>query len=256
MRYAITVEYDGAGYSGWQRQLNAPTVQQTVEEALRVLTGEETVIVGSGRTDAGVHAAGQVAHFDTARELDVYRFRYSLNALLPEDVKVVKMQRVADNFHAQYSAKQKTYSYGMYISRTPSPLRRGRFVRITPPFDVEKFVAAARMFEGEHDFKAFGNVGSEVSTTVRTIYSAEVKVCGDEVILYLTGNGFLYNMVRVIAGTLVRVATGKMPSEEIERMFAEGTRTHGIKTLPPYGLTLEKVFYNIFPPEGKLKGRF
>ena len=244
MRYALTLEYDGGDYSGWQRQLNAYTVQQATEEALRVLTGEETVLFASGRTDAGVHAAGQVAHFDVQKELDVYRFRYSLNALLPADIKAVGMKRVPDDFHAQYSAKQKTYSYRMYVSRTPSPLRRRRFARITPPFDVKKFIAAAKLFEGEHDFKAFGNTGSGVTSTVRTVYRAEVKVSGDEIILYLTGNGFLYNMVRVIAGTLVRIASGKMSADEIPRMFKEGVRTAGIKTMPPNGLTLESVRYS------------
>lgn len=247
MRYALTFEYDGGGYSGWQRQINAVTVQQVAEEALRVLTGEDTVLFGSGRTDAGVHAAGQVAHFDCAAELDVYKFRYSLNALLPADVKAVAMRKVPDDFHAQYSAKKKTYSYRMYVSRTPSPLRRRRYARITPPFDVGKFIAAARLFEGEHDFKAFGNTGSGVTGTVRTIYSVSAEVSGDEVILYITGNGFLYNMVRVIVGTLVRIAAGKMPAEEIGRMFAEGVRTKGIKTMPPNGLTLESVEYKDIP---------
>lgn len=245
MRYLLTLEYDGAAYAGWQRQKNAVTVQEKVETALQTLLGVKTVVYASGRTDAGVHAAGQAAHFDSERVLDKERFRYSLNALLPDDVKAVALREVPPDFHAQYSAKKKTYSYRLYVSRTPSPLRRSRYCRITPPFDAEKFLAVLGSFEGEHDFKAFGNTGSTVKSTLRRVYSARAEFCGDEIVVYITGNGFLYNMVRVAVGCAVAAGKGKISEDDVSRMFSDGKRARGIKTLPASALTLENVEYEV-----------
>lgn len=247
MRYLLTLEYDGAAYAGWQRQKNAVTVQEKVETALQTLLGVKTVVYASGRTDAGVHAAGQAAHFDSERVLDKERFRYSLNALLPDDVKAVALREVSSDFHAQYSAKKKTYSYRLYLSRTPSPLRRSRYCRITPPFDTEKFLAVLALFEGEHDFKAFGNTGSGVKTTVRRVYSARAEIAGDEITVFVTGNGFLYNMVRVMAGCAVAAGKGKIGVDDVKAMFSTGERARGIKTLPANALTLENVEYGLEP---------
>ena len=243
MRYLISVEYDGAAYAGWQRQKNAVTVQEKIENALETLTGKKTVVYASGRTDAGVHAAGQAAHFDAEGIADTEKFRYSLNSLLPDDVKVVCIREVPPDFHAQYSAKQKTYSYRLYVSRTPSPLRRARYLRINPPLDTEKFLKVLKTVEGEHDFKAFGNTGSGVRSTVRRIYSAKAEVFGDEITVYLTDNGFLYNMVRVIVGCAVAAGKGKICAEDVAKMFSGAPRPKGVKTLPAHALTLESVDY-------------
>ncbi len=243
MRYAIVAEYDGAGYSGWQRQKNAPSVQAVIEDALEVLLGKKTVIIGSGRTDRGVHAIGQVAHFDTESELTPFRMTFALNAILPPDVKIRKMYAVPQTFHAQRSAKRKTYLYRAYVSRSDSPLKRGRAVKIIPPLDIAAMRIAAVPLVGEHDFRAFSSTGSPVNDYVRELYDVRIEQIGEEVDFYITGNGFLYNMVRIIVGTLVSVGKGKLPVDVTERMLATGNRRLGGKTFPAEGLYLYTVEY-------------
>lgn len=243
MRYAITVEYDGAGYSGWQRQKNALSVQEVIEDALGVLLGKKTVIIGSGRTDKGVHAIGQVAHFDSDKKLDTFRMSFALNAILPEDVKIRKMQAVPDNFHAQRSAKRKTYVYRTYVSRADSPLRKGRAVKVIPNVDVCLMRKVANSLIGEHDFRAFSSTGSPVSDYVREIYDIAIKQDGDEIDFYITGNGFLYNMVRIIVGTLIFIGRGKLPESTVTDMLSTGNRRLGGKTFPAEGLYLYSVEY-------------
>ncbi len=244
-RYLLTLEYDGAAYAGWQRQKNAVGVQERVEEALGTLLMQKTVVYASGRTDAGVHAEGQAAHFDAPGALEVKRFIYSLNALLPDDIKARSLIPVPDDFHAQYSAKKKTYSYKIYVSETPSPLRRARFFRIAPPFDFDIFEKALAMTEGEHDFRSFGNTGSSQKTSVRTIYSARAVKNGGEITAYITGNGFLYNMVRVVAGAALAAAKGRIALKDIADMLGGAPRPIKVKTLPPHALTLVSVEYDI-----------
>lgn len=243
MRYAVTVEYDGTNYSGWQRQLNALSVQQVLEDALSDFLKEKIVLHASGRTDRGVHAAGQVAHFDTDSAIPPHKIRFAVNSLLPEDVRIVDMKRVADDFHAQYDVIKKTYSYKMYVGNTLSPLRRLYYTRVLPPVDVEAMRRAAAELVGTHDFRAFCSTGSSAKTTVRTLYDVDLAVNGDEIILTVTGNGFLYNMVRIIAGTLVFVGKGKLPADSVKRMLLTGERKLGGKTFPACALTLEKVSY-------------
>ena len=243
MRYAITVEYDGTNYSGWQRQLNALSVQQVLEDALSDFLKEKIVLHASGRTDRGVHAAGQTAHFDTLSEIPPHKIRFAVNSTLPEDVRIIDMRRVSCDFHAQYDVVSKTYSYKMYVGNTLSPLRRLYYTRVLPPVDVEAMRRAAAKLVGTHDFKAFCSTGSSIKTTVRTLYALDVASDGDEIILTVTGNGFLYNMVRIIAGTLAFIGKGKLPEENIDRMLATGERKLGGKTFPACALTLEKVLY-------------
>lgn len=243
MRYAITIEYDGAGYSGWQRQKNALSVQEVVEDALGVLLGKKTVIIGSGRTDKGVHARGQVAHFDSDKKLDTFRMSFALNAILPEDVKIREMRAVSDRFHAQRSAKRKTYVYRTYVSRADSPLRKGRAVKVIPTVDVERMRRSAQLLIGEHDFRAFSSTGSPVNDYVREIYDIEIKQDGDEIDFYVTGNGFLYNMVRIIVGTLIFIGRGKLPESTVKDMLETGNRRLGGKTFPAEGLYLYSVEY-------------
>ncbi|MBQ8178374.1 MAG: tRNA pseudouridine(38-40) synthase TruA [Clostridia bacterium] len=243
MRYAMVVEYDGTAYSGWQRQKNAMTVQQKIEDAMEIVFGKKVVIVGSGRTDSGVHALGQVAHFDVDKELNTRSTIYSINSLLPSDIKLQKMFKVDGDFHAQYSAKRKTYIYKSYVSESASPLKDKYYARILPPVDVEKMKKAALSLVGKHDFKAFCSTGSGVSSTEREIYSLSITECGDEVIFEITGNGFLYNMVRIIVGTLYFIGKGKLSESAIDEMLLTGCRKKGGKTFPACGLTLKNVEY-------------
>ena len=243
IRYAMIIEYDGTEYAGWQRQKNAVSVQQKIEEALEIVLGVKTIIYASGRTDAGVHAEGQVAHFDAEKELNPRSTAYSLNSLLPSDVKIQKIIKVAPDFHAQYSAKRKTYTYRSYVSDCPSPLKDRFYARILPPVDVEKMKRASKCLVGKHDFKAFCSTGSSIKSTEREIYEFNVIEKGDEVIFEITGNGFLYNMVRIIVGTLYFIGKGKLPETAIEEMLRTGNRRAGGKTYPACGLSLKKVEY-------------
>lgn len=246
MRYAMVIEYDGTNYAGWQRQKNAVSVQQKIEEALEVVLGSKTIIYASGRTDSGVHAEGQVAHFESEKELNTRSTIYSLNSLLPSDVKIQKMFKVSSDFHAQYSAKRKTYLYRSYVSESASPLRDRFYARILPPVDVEKMKRASKSLVGKHDFKAFCSTGSSINSTEREIYEFNIVEKGDEVIFEITGNGFLYNMVRIIVGTLYFIGKGKLPETAIDEMLATGNRKAGGKTYPACGLCLKQVEYMEF----------
>lgn len=243
MRYAMVVEYDGTNYAGWQRQKNAVSVQQKIEEALEIVLGVKTIIYASGRTDSGVHAEGQVAHFECEKELNTRRTTYSINSLLPSDIKLQTIFPVAPDFHAQYSAKRKTYLYRSYVNECPSPLKDRFYARILPPVDVEKMKRASKALVGKHDFKAFCSTGSSIQTTVREIYEFNILERDDEIIFEITGNGFLYNMVRIIVGTLYFIGKGKLPETAIEEMLSTGIRKLGGKTYPACGLCLKKVEY-------------
>ena len=243
MRYAMVVEYDGTAYAGWQRQKNAVSIQQKIEEAMEIVLGKKTVIVGSGRTDSGVHALGQVAHFDSEKELNTRSTMYSINSLLPSDVKLQKLFKVEQDFHAQYSAKRKTYLYRAYVSESASPLKDKYYARVLPDVDFDKMVREASKLVGKHDFKAFCSTGSSINSTEREIYAFELKKEGDEIIFEITGNGFLYNMVRIIVGTLFFIGKGKLEEGTIEKMLQSGQRKLGGKTFPACGLTLKQVEY-------------
>ncbi len=243
IRYAMIIEYDGTNYSGWQRQKNAVSVQQKIEDALEVILGVKTVIHASGRTDSGVHAEGQVAHFDSEKELNERRTAYSINSLLPSDVKIQKLFKVAPDFHAQYDAKRKTYVYRSYVNENASPLKDRYYARILPPVDVEKMKRASKVLVGKHDFKAFCSTGSAVNSTEREMYEFNLIERDDEIIFEITGNGFLYNMVRIIVGTLYFIGKGKLPENALEEMLNTGSRKAGGKTFPARGLCLKQVEY-------------
>lgn len=243
MRVKLTVEYDGTEYCGWQIQPNGVTVQQKLNEAVLALTGESVMVTGSGRTDAGVHAIGQVAHFDTSASIPAERFARALNSVLPNDIKVVCSEGVSDDFHARFSAKSKTYCYRAYFSDVVRPTVDRFSAQLSTRVDLGTMQRCAQAFLGEHDFKAFMATGSAVKDTVRTIYSASVS--GDESGFTFTvkGNGFLYNMVRIMAGTLVGVGEGKISLEGVYKALETGDRAFAGKTLPPRGLTLVEVEY-------------
>ena len=239
----ITVSYDGTSYVGWQSQKNGVSVQDVLESALERVVKKKTRITGSGRTDAGVHAAGQVAHFRTDSSVPPERFSFALNALLPADVRVLKSERVEDGFNARYSAKRKTYRYSLYISPVSLPLKERYAVRCDTAPDVERMRAAARLFEGEHDFAKFSSTGSSVKTSVRTIYSIGIIKEGDDIKIDVCGNGFLYNMVRIIVGSLLACAYGKVSENELIASLSGESRPAACKTLAAKGLTLLSVEY-------------
>ncbi len=243
MRVKLTLGYDGTEYCGWQVQPNATTVQQKLEEAVFLATGEKVRVTGSGRTDAGVHAKGQVAHFDTECTIPPEKIYRALNAHLPINVRVFKSEQVGQEFHACNSAKKKTYRYSLYLGDTENPLKERYSVKIDGKVDFEKMKEVATLFLGEHDFKGFCASGSGAKTTIRTIYDIAVEKAGDDIKVTVTGNGFLYNMVRIMVGAILLVGKGEIEKREIERMLKYGERPSNARTLPARGLCLERVEY-------------
>ena len=243
-RIHLIVEYDGTNYAGWQRQSNAMTVQEKLENAVKKLTGETLCVHGASRTDAGVHALGQSAHFETESRIPADKFSFALNTMLPEDIRVVLSEEVDEEFHSRFSTKGKRYRYLFYDAPHAGALNRNTHAHIIYPLDVEKMNREARDLVGTHDFGAFAASGSVVKDTVRTIYKAEVTRNGKEVCLIVEGSGFLYNMVRIIAGTLIYIGTGKLEPGAFKRAIETGNRLDLGITAPAHGLTLMKVFYS------------
>lgn len=243
MRIKLTISYDGTTFCGWQKQKNGVSVQGTVEDAIFRLTGERVSVVGSGRTDAGVHALGQVAHFDTAANIPPEKFCKALNILLPCGVKALASEKVSDKFNANRTAKRKTYEYSLYVSDVEQPLKERYATRVYGNIDVKKMQEAANILIGEHDFKAFSATGSSVKTTVRRVYGIDVEKAGEDIKIKVCGNGFLYNMVRIIAGALVKIGKGEIPEENLIKALKTGERDLLAETLPAKGLCLLSVEY-------------
>lgn len=244
MRIKLCLSYDGTDFCGWQRQRNGVSVQQTVEEAVYNLTGEKVTVTASGRTDAGVHAKGQVAHFDTNANIPPEKIYKALNTFLPSGVKTLSSEKVSDDFDARKNAKRKTYGYSLYLSDTEEPLKERFCTRVYGDINAEKMRSAARLIEGEHDFKAFSATGGSVKTTVRTVYGITVEKSGEDIKIRVTGNGFLYNMVRIIAGALVKAGKGELSEEDIIKALETGNRDLLGETLPAKGLCLLSVEYD------------
>ena len=242
-RYKITVSYLGTNYCGWQTQKNGTSVQSVLENAFSKLFGAKTAVTGSGRTDAGVHALGQVAHFDAETSIPAEKIPFAINTMLPEDVRVLSCEEVSSDFHARFQAKEKTYVYKLYLSPHLNPLKNATAENICVPLDFEEMEKAARFIEGTHDFRCFEASGSSVKDTVRTVEKVEIIKNGEDVEIRVTGNGFLYNMVRIIAGTLVDVGKGKIAANDVEDIIKSGDRVRAGKTLPAKGLTLYSVKY-------------
>ena len=242
-RFKLIVEYDGTDYCGWQRQINGPSVQQTLEETLSRLTGETLAVTGSSRTDAGVHAMGLCAHFDSATRIPAEKIAFALNTMLPEDVRIRESSLAPEGFHARYSAAGKVYRYRFYNSRHASAIGRQYAAHVPLVLDEERMHEEAQALCGTHDFEAFAASGSVVKSTVRTIYRVQVRRLGDEVELLVLGDGFLYNMVRIIAGTLMEVGTGKREPGAIAKAIETRDRLALGQTAPAKGLTLMRVLY-------------
>lgn len=242
-RFKLIVEYDGTDYCGWQRQINGPSVQQTLEEALSRLTGEQIAVTGSSRTDAGVHAVGLCAHFDSATRIPPEKLAFALNTMLPPDIRIRESGPAPEGFHARYSACGKVYRYRFFNSRHDCAIGRQYAAHVPLALDVEAMNREAQSLVGTHDFEAFAASGSVVKSTVRTIYRVQVTQSGDDVTLLVLGDGFLYNMVRIIAGTLMEVGTGKREPGAIARAIDTHDRLALGQTAPAKGLTLMRVLY-------------
>lgn len=242
-RIHLIVEYDGTRYAGWQRQSNAMTVQEALERAVARLTGEAVCVSGASRTDAGVHALGQSAHFDTVSRIPADKFSFALNTMLPPDIRVTRSEEVSPDFHARFSGKGKRYRYLIHAAPHAGALDRLTHAHVIYPLDVEKMRAEAADLVGTHDFAAFAASGSVVRDTVRTIWRAEVSQSAPEISIIVEGSGFLYNMVRIIAGTLIGVGSGKLAPGAFRRAIASGNRLDLGVTAPANGLTLMEVFY-------------
>ncbi len=246
-RVLLTLSYDGTAYAGWQWQANAVSVQQRLEEALAKLTGGPVRVSGASRTDAGVHALGQRAHFDTACRIPAERFPYALNTFLPPDIRVLCGLEVDAHFHARFDAQGKQYSYRIHNAPHASALYRNLTAHVPVPLDVEAMRRALPVLLGTHDFAAFQASGGTAKTTVRTLRQATLEACGPELTLTVEGNAFLYNMVRIIAGSLVEVGRGKLPADCFARALRTGDRLTLGSTAPARGLTLMRVAYKSVP---------
>lgn len=248
MRYVIKIAYDGTAYGGWQTQKNTVTVQQKLEEALFAAVGKKVNVAASGRTDAGVHAAAQICHFDAETTIPPERFPEALNCRLPADISVLDCAAAPENFDCSRSAKRKTYCYRAYVSPRRNPLKDRYSVHVKTSVDIAKLRHICGAFVGEHDFKAYCASGSDVKTTVRTVYEIVVKTgesaCGTDIEIYVTGSGFLYNMVRTMVGTAIGYACGAVTEERVVSSIENADRSCVGKTMPAKGLTLEKVEYD------------
>lgn len=239
----LTIEYDGTSYGGWQKQKNNRTIQQCIEEAIKLLTGEEVELMGSSRTDAGVHAKGMIANFITNSQIPADKFREAINTKLPDDIGIIKSEEVDKNFHSRYDSKGKTYCYTLVNRYEKVCLGRSYVYQVRDELNYNLMKDAAKYFLGKHDFKAFKTNGSSVKTSVRTISRLELELKGDVIKIFISADGFLYNMVRIIVGTLIEVGKGKIKPEDIENIIKNGDRSKAGPCVPPNGLVLEKVFY-------------
>lgn len=248
MRYVLKICYDGTEYAGWQRQKNATSVQECLENAIKDALGMDVRVTASGRTDAGVHAFGQVCHFDCEGvSVPPEKMPDCLNKFLPADVRVLGGWEGVDGFDANRTAKRKTYCYSLYESKREIPLKERYAVRVEKLGALALLQKYAKLFEGEHDFKAFCASGSSVKTTVRTVYEVRVEESESfgsrDVKIYVTGNGFLYNMVRTMVGELLALSLAIKDEESLQKSFQTGDRSLLGKTMPAKGLTLLSVEY-------------
>lgn len=243
MRVMLRVAYDGTAYSGWQLQPNAVTIEQRLNEALEDLFGVPMAVIGASRTDSGVHALGNAAVFDVDTRMPASKIAYALNTRLPEDIRVVNSSEVSPDFHPRHTESVKTYEYKIWNDTFPNPT-----VRLYSHFeygeiDIERMTEAAKYLVGEHDFTSFCSAGTQVENKVRTVFSVDIKRDGSMITVRVTGNGFLYNMVRIIAGTLLKVGQGAMEPADVKKALDGRDRQLAGPTAPARGLTLVKISY-------------
>ena len=242
--FKMTVEYDGSAYCGWQRQENGTSIQQLLEEAIKLITGQKVAVIGSGRTDAGVHALNQVGSFRCSTKLPVNKIFMGMNSVLPPDIVVKELEEAADEFHALRDVKSKIYVYKICNQRLRPALGRNYFWHIRFPLDIGKMKKAAEYLIGTHDFSCFCATGTDVKDRVRTIVDVEIKTCDDGLIeIKVEARGFLKYMVRNIIGTLVEVGRDKRKPEEMKQIIESRDRTIAGVTAPACGLFLKEVKY-------------
>jgi tRNA pseudouridine38-40 synthase len=244
----LTIEYEGTAYLGWQRQPQGMTIQQALEESLERIIGEMPEVIGASRTDAGVHARGQVANFKTDSELPAERIQSALNALLPLDIVIVAAEEVPEDFHARFSARSKLYHYTIWNRRVRPVLDRRFCWHVRWPLELAPLREASACLIGEHDFAAFRSANAQSETTVRTIERADWEQDFTRLTFAIEANGFLYNMVRALVGTLLEVGRRKMTPEEFRRVLESGERAQAGRTAPARGLCLMRVRYEAPAP--------
>ena len=242
-RVKLIVAYDGTNYHGWQVQDNGITIEEVLNRTISELVQEDIKVIGASRTDAGVHACGNVAVFDTESRIPGDKFSFALNQRLPDDIRIQESCEVDADFHPRYADTVKTYEYNILNRRFELPSKRLYAAFCYYPMDIERMNQAAAYLVGEHDFKSFCSVGAQVQTTVRTIYAVNVTKEDDMVHIRITGNGFLYNMVRIIAGTLMQVGTGLMEPEQVKGILEARDRSKAGPTAVAKGLTLVEIRY-------------
>lgn len=244
--YKLKIAYDGTEYGGWQVQPNAISIQELITKAIETFTRHPITLIGSGRTDAGVHATGQVAHFKSPLQLDLERFLVSVNALLPLDIRVIEVNTVPLHFHAQRSAVRKTYHYHLWLDKVQSPFKRLYSFHVHYKMDMSLLERAAQQFVGTHDFTGFANEshkGTAAHDPVRTLEQLQIVPQEGGVRFEFTADGFLYKMVRNITGTMIEIARGKMDLEEIPKIFSAKDRRLAGQAAPPHALFLVNVEY-------------
>ena len=244
MRVKLVIAYDGTEYVGWQVQKNGISIQQKINEAVSGLFGKPVEVIGASRTDAGVHAEGNVAAFDITTRMPAEKIAYALNQRLPDDIVVQSSEEADEEFHPRFDAVEKTYEYHIVNRRQPQPLKRRNCYFYHHPLDIDAMRAGCAPLVGEHDFTSFASIHAQTKTFVRTIYSLGVRREEDEIIIRVTGSGFLYNMVRIIAGTLIQVGAGLKAPSDMARILAARDRGQAGPTAPAKGLVLVEILYD------------
>lgn len=239
----IIVEFDGTNYAGWQRQKNAVAIQQKIEHAIKEITKEEIEVTGASRTDAGVHAKGFVGNFFTESSIPPEKFKYAINTKLPDDIVILHSEEASQDFHARYSSKGKKYVYTVLNRKDRAAIHRNYIYNFQGELDLNLMIEASKYFLGTHEFDSFRKKGSSVKTTRRTIYCLDILKNNEEIKFIISGDGFLYNMVRIIVGTLLEVGINKIRSQDIKDIILAKDRTKAGKAVPASGLCLEEVFY-------------
>lgn len=246
MRYLAVVQYKGTNFCGWQSQSvsNLPSIQAEIEKVLSKILNEEIKVYASGRTDAGVHALGQTFHFDTSKDIDSYKFIHGFNELISKDIVMIDLNKVADDFHARFSAKKKTYLYKIECSKLSNPFNKNLMLQFHQDLDISKMIECAKIFEGEHNFQNFTSKEEDEQNFVRNIFSISISQNKNVISIELTGNGFMRYMVRMIVGVLLQVGLGKFDSYTVKEMLNDKVRKPSSYKAPAEGLYLKEVFYD------------
>ncbi len=242
--FRLTIEYDGTNYLGWQRQKRGPTIQETIETAIAKITKSGVKLIGSGRTDSGVHALGQVANFKTSTGLSAYQLQKALNSILPQDISILDCSEVDMTFHSQFDAKSKTYAYRILYRPCPSALEWLRAWHIPFKLNLPEMKGASKTLIGEHDFRAFGLSTNTLRSTIREVFRLEISSeISDHIYFELEATGFLKRMARLIVGTLIQVGRNRITVDGFRKMLESGQRTKFVRAAPPWGLYLKEVRY-------------